>query len=99
MFSYDVDDPCIDVNVVFPDVDQCKLAVTHHAIMLSIPCKKTRQDLGPYARELNKAASGHFFASTSKKYARCKVNDDYLGPFCCKCAYSDDLFFYNFYAG
>jgi len=22
MFSYDADDPCIDVNVVFPDVDQ-----------------------------------------------------------------------------
>ena len=21
MFSYDPDDPCIDVNVVFPDVD------------------------------------------------------------------------------
>ena len=32
-FSYDVDDPCIDVNVVFPDVDQCKSAVTHHAIL------------------------------------------------------------------
>jgi hypothetical protein len=32
-FSYDVDDPCIDVNVVFPDVDQCKLAVTHNAIL------------------------------------------------------------------
>ena len=24
MFSYDTDDPCIDVNVVFPDTDQCK---------------------------------------------------------------------------
>ena len=33
MFSYDADDPCIDVNMVFPDVDQCKLAVTHHAIL------------------------------------------------------------------
>jgi hypothetical protein len=33
MFSYDANDPCIDVNVVFPDVDQCKLAVTHHAIL------------------------------------------------------------------
>jgi hypothetical protein len=32
-FSYDVVDPIIDVNVVFPDVDQCKSAVTHHAIL------------------------------------------------------------------
>ena len=32
-FSYDVDDPCIDVGIVFPDVDQCKSAVTHHAIL------------------------------------------------------------------
>ncbi len=33
VFAYDVQDPCIDVGVVFPDVDQCKLAVTHHAIL------------------------------------------------------------------
>jgi hypothetical protein len=32
-FSYDVDNPCIDVGVIFPDVDQCKSAVTHHAIL------------------------------------------------------------------
>ena len=32
-FSYDFADPIIDVNVVFPDVDQCKSAVTHHAIL------------------------------------------------------------------
>jgi hypothetical protein len=31
--SYDVDDPCIDVDVVFLDVNQCKLIVTHHAIL------------------------------------------------------------------
>uniref|UniRef100_A0A0A8Y0K7 Uncharacterized protein n=1 Tax=Arundo donax TaxID=35708 RepID=A0A0A8Y0K7_ARUDO len=33
VFAYDIDDPCIDVDVVFPDVDQCKSAVTHHAIL------------------------------------------------------------------
>ena len=33
MFSYDANDPYIDVNMVFPYVDQCKLAVTHHAIL------------------------------------------------------------------
>ena len=32
-FSYDIDNLCIDVNVVFPDVDQCKSVVTHHAIL------------------------------------------------------------------
>ena len=32
-FSYDVDAPCIDVDVLFPDVDQCKSAVTHRAIL------------------------------------------------------------------
>lgn len=33
MFTYDADDPCIDVNVIFSDTDQCKLAVTHHAVL------------------------------------------------------------------
>ena len=33
MFSYDANDPCIDINMVFPDVDRCKLVVTHHAIL------------------------------------------------------------------
>ena len=63
MFSYDADDPCIDVNVVFLDVDQCKLAVTHHAILHDHAfniIKKTQQDLGPYAREIIKVVSGLF---------------------------------------
>jgi hypothetical protein len=32
-FSYDVDDPCIEVGVVFLDVKQCKEAVTQHTII------------------------------------------------------------------
>jgi hypothetical protein len=46
MFSYDADDPCIDVNVVFPEVDQFKLAVTHHAISHdhAFPYLAKRQD-------------------------------------------------------
>ena len=63
MFSYDADDLCIDVNMVFPDVDQCKSAVTHHAILRDHAfhiVKKTRKDLRPYARELNNVASGPF---------------------------------------
>ena len=82
MFSYDADDSCINVNVVFPDVDQCKLAVTHHAILHDHAfniIKKTQQDLGPYAREIIKVVSGLFFASTSKKYAGCKVLTHFVG--------------------
>ncbi|TVU10853.1 hypothetical protein EJB05_44406, partial [Eragrostis curvula] len=43
-FSYDVDDPCIDVGVVFPDVKQCKEAVTHHAIINNHAFRHTRSD-------------------------------------------------------
>ena len=52
-FSYDVSDPIIDVNVVFPDVDQCKSTVTHHAILDNHPfeiMKSTRADLELNAR-------------------------------------------------
>jgi hypothetical protein len=33
MFAYDVGNPCIDNGVMFPDVDACKSAVTHYAIL------------------------------------------------------------------
>jgi hypothetical protein len=42
-FSYDVDDPCIDVNVVFPDVDQCKSVVAHHAILNDHAIQRDRE--------------------------------------------------------
>jgi hypothetical protein len=32
-FSYDIDDPCIDVGRVFTDVKRCKEAVIQHAIL------------------------------------------------------------------
>jgi hypothetical protein len=32
--SYDVDDPYIDVDVVFPNMDQCKSVVIHHANLM-----------------------------------------------------------------
>jgi hypothetical protein len=63
-FSYDVDYPCIDVNVVFPDVDQCKSAVTHHAILNDHAfeiVKKIEPDLEPSARGLIRVAIGSFF--------------------------------------
>ena len=44
MFSYDPDDPCIDVDVVFLDVDQCKSVVTHHAILHDHAFKIVKKD-------------------------------------------------------
>jgi len=60
MFSYDPDDPCIDVNVVFPDVDQCMSAGTHHAILHDHAFKVVKKDSEPYARELIRVVSGLF---------------------------------------
>jgi hypothetical protein len=62
-FSYDVDDPCINVNVVFPDVDQCKSVVTHHAILNNHAfetAKKIEPDLEPSVQGLIRAAISSF---------------------------------------
>jgi len=75
-FSYDVDDPCIDVNVVFPDVDQCKSAVTHHAILNDHAFEIVKKDKTRFRAKCKRADRGckwTFFASTSKKYIGCKV--------------------------
>ena len=77
-FSYDVDDPCIDVNVVFLDVDQCKSAVTHHAILNDHAFEIVKKDKTRFRAKCKRADRGckwTFFASTSKKYIGCKVND------------------------
>jgi len=75
-FSYDVDNPNIDVNVVFPDVDQCKAAVTHHAILNDHAFKIKQKDQTRFRAICKRADQGckwQFFASTSKKYIGCKV--------------------------
>ena len=59
-FSYDVDYPIIDVNVVFPDMDQCKSAVTHHAI------------LHDHAFEIVKKDKSRFRAKCKRSYQGCK---------------------------
>jgi len=84
MFSYDANDPCIDVNMVLPDVDQCKLAVTHHAILHDHAFHTLQKDKTRFRVIYKRAEQGckwSFFASTSKKYIGCKVNDDYLVHF------------------
>ncbi|XP_021316765.1 uncharacterized protein LOC110435495 isoform X2 [Sorghum bicolor] len=75
-FSYDVDNPNIDVNVVFPDVDQCKAAVTHHAILNDHAFKIKQKDQTRFraiCKRANEGCKWRFFASTSKKYIGCKV--------------------------
>ncbi|TVU10004.1 hypothetical protein EJB05_43507 [Eragrostis curvula] len=77
LFSYDVDDPCIDVGVVFPDVKQCREAVTHHAIINNHAFKPTRTDSDKFRAVCKRADQGckwKFYATTSKKkYIGCKV--------------------------
>jgi len=75
-FSYDADDPCIDVDVVFPDVDQCKSAVTHHAILNDHAFEIVKKDKCRFraiCKRADKGCQWKFFASTSKKYLGCKV--------------------------
>ena len=74
MFSYDTDDPCIDVNVVFPDTDQCKLAVTHHAVLHDHAFDIVKKDMIRFRAKCKRAEQGckcTFFAPTSKNYAGC----------------------------
>ena len=75
-FSYDVDAPCIDVAVVFPDVDQCKSTITHHAILNGHAFEIVKKDKTRFRAICKSAASGcnwKFFSSTSKKYIGRKV--------------------------
>ncbi|BAF11291.2 Os03g0215600 [Oryza sativa Japonica Group] len=75
VFAYDVQDPCIDVGVVFPDVDQCKLAVTHHAILNDHAFETVKNDKKRFRAICKRAEEGCkwcFFASTSPKYIGCK---------------------------
>ena len=81
MFSYDTDDPCIDVNVVFPDTNQCKLVVTHHVVLHDHAFDIVKEDTTRFRAKCKRAEQGckwTFFASTSKKYAGCKVHGVYL---------------------
>jgi hypothetical protein len=80
-FSYDVDDPCIDVNVVFPYVHQCKSVVTHHAILNDHAfetVKKDRTRFRAICSRANQGCNWQFFASASKKYIACKVNRHFV---------------------
>jgi hypothetical protein len=76
-FSYDVDDPCIEEGVVFPDVKQCKEAVTQHTIIYDHAFRPTRADHNKFralCKRAYKDCKWRFYATTSKnKYIGCKV--------------------------
>jgi hypothetical protein len=76
-FSYDVDDPCIEVGVVFSDVKKCKEVVTQHAIIHDHAFRPTRSYHNKFRAACKRADKGckwRFYATTSKnKYIGCKV--------------------------
>ncbi|WVZ80109.1 hypothetical protein U9M48_027612, partial [Paspalum notatum var. saurae] len=81
VFSYDVDHPCVDVGVVFPDVKQCKSALTHHAILNDYAFRTVKRDKQRFRAKCLRTSQGCnwiFFASTSKKSVGCKVKQN--GP-------------------
>jgi hypothetical protein len=80
-FSYDVDDPCIDVGRVFTYVKQCKKAVIQHAILNDHAIRPIKIDKDRFRAMCLRADNGwkwKFFASTIKrKYSGCKVKYTY----------------------
>lgn len=61
---------------MFPDVDQCKSAVTHRAILNDHAyqiVKKDRRRFRAICKRAKEGCNWKFFASTSKKYPCCKV--------------------------
>jgi hypothetical protein len=79
IFSYDVDAPCVDVGCMFPDVDQCKSALTQHVVLNDYGFRTVKKDKERFrAKCLRVDETGckwTFFANTSKagKYVGVKV--------------------------
>jgi hypothetical protein len=75
-FSFDVDDPYIDVDMVFPDVDQCQ-EVHHRCILNDHAYHTIKKDKERFRANCLRASEGCkwlLFASISKKELGCKVN-------------------------
>jgi len=74
--SYDVDAPCVDIGCVFPDVNQCKSALTQHAILNDYAFRTVKKDNERFRAKCLRADKGcewTFYASTSKKFIGCKI--------------------------
>jgi hypothetical protein len=62
-FSYDVDDPCINVGTMFIDVKQCKKAVIQRAILNDHVIRSIKIDKDRFRAvclRADRAASGNF---------------------------------------
>ena len=74
--SYDVDAPCVDIGYVFPDVNQCKSALTQRAILNDYVFHTMKKDNKRFRAKCLRADKGYewtFYASTNKKFIGCKV--------------------------
>ncbi|WVZ77549.1 hypothetical protein U9M48_025406 [Paspalum notatum var. saurae] len=72
----DSDDESSDPEFDLDDVDQCKSAVTHHAILNDHTyqiVKKDKTRFRAICKRADQSCKWNFFASTSKKYNGCKV--------------------------
>jgi hypothetical protein len=87
-FSYDVDDPCIEEGVVFPDVKQCKEAVTQHTIIYDHTFRPTRTDHNKFralCKRAYKDCKWRFYATTSKQMHRVQGKNMFI--FMCSCVF------------
>jgi hypothetical protein len=58
VFSFDVDAPCVDIGVVFPDVNQCKSALTQHAILNDYAFRTVKKDKTRFRAKCLRAHKG-----------------------------------------
>jgi hypothetical protein len=56
--SYDVDAPCVDIGYVFPDVNQCKSALTQHAILNDYGFRIVKKDNEVFRAKCLRAEKG-----------------------------------------
>lgn len=77
VFCYDIDAPCVDEGVIYPDVNSVKSALTHHAILTDYAFCTIKKDKSRFRAKCKKVEQGckwTFFASTSKKFYGCKAS-------------------------
>lgn len=83
-FSYDVNNPCIDVGVIFPDTKECQSAVTQWCILHDHAYQRVNKDNTRFTakcKRWEKGCNWKFYACTGKKYIGCKVIQFCLHPF------------------